>query len=241
MTYGLDERLIAFVDGELDGEALLAFQTQLANEPALAERVAAHRWMARQVTAAYGQPPQGSADSALIARLGLGDGRAAAPPNRRAFAGRRGHIGVATLSALAASLALAFIVSPAGLRSPSTLVREPEGRPIASGILAASLTNQLAGEPGRLRIGLSFRTQHGICRTFRSDRGVSGIGCREGDRWLVPMLMAEDSQTAPRSSAGYRLAGADFPPAVMAEVDRQIRGEPLSPAEELRLRQHGWR
>lgn len=241
MTEIPDEDVIAFVDGQLDGDALFAFQALLANEPALAERVAAHRWMARQVTAAYGPPPHDKEDDGLIARLGLSHKPVRALPDVHPFTSRRTRIRIAAVTALAASIALAIIAGPTALSSTSTLVRAPDGQPIASGMLAASLSNQLAGEPGKVRIGLSFRTDKGICRTFRSDRGVSGIGCREGDHWLVPMMMTENPQTGPASSTAYRLASGDFSPAVMAEVDRRIRGEPLSPAEESRLRRRDWR
>ena len=240
MTDIPDERVVAFVDGQLDGEALHAFKTRLASEPALVERVAAHRWMARQVTAAYGPAPHSNGDDALIARLGLVNRRVFELKNPRWLTGRRGPMKIAGLAALAASLVLAIIVVPVPVTPTSTLVRVADGRPTASGILAASLSTQLAGEPGRVQIGLSFRTDHGICRTFRSDRGVNGIGCRDGDHWLVPMMTAGVPESA-NTSTDYRLASGDFSPAIMAEVDREIRGEPLSLADELRLRQRHWR
>ena len=177
----------------------------------------------------------------LIARLGLGHKPVRALPDIHPFTSRRVRVRVAGITALAASIALAIIAVHAARTSTSTLVRVPNGPPTASGMLAASLSNQLAGEPGRVSIGLSFRTQHGICRTFRSDHGVSGIGCRDGDRWLVPMMTSEDPQTSTGTSTAYRLASGDFPPAVMEEVDRRIKGEPLSAVDEEQQRQRGWR
>ena len=237
----LEERVIAYVDGELDGEAHLSFELRLASESELAERVAAHRWMARQVTAAYGPPPQADDDYALIARLGLGDCRVVALADHRPFVDRRPQAKVAALIAMAASLVLAIIAGSTALTSTSSFVRVPEGSRIASGVLAAGLSDQLAGEQGRVRIGLSFRSEKGVCRTFSTDQGGSGIGCREGDHWLVPMMTTNHARKGGDASTDYRLAGGDIPATVMAEVDRRIRGEPLSPADEKLLRRRHWR
>lgn len=241
MTDISEERLIAYIDGQLDSEALLKIESRIASEPALAERAAAHRWLARQVTAAYGPPPPAEDNEALIARFGLGNRPVVALSDRRPFVGRRLQMKVPALTALAASLVLALIAGSNALTSTSSLNRVPEGPPIAGGMLAASLSNQLAGEPGRVRIGLSFRSDKGVCRTFRSNRGDSGIGCREGDHWVVPIMTTDQVQKDVDASTVYRLAGGDIPAVVMAEVDRRIKGEPLSPADEKLLREHRWR
>ena len=241
MTDISEERVSAYVDGQLDGEALLDFKSRLVREPSLAERVAAHQWMSRQVTAAYGPPPEANEDDALIAHFGLGTGQVVPLSDHQLLPVRRGQFKFAAVTALAASLALVLIAGSIALTSTSSIVRVPEGPRIASGILAASLSDQLSGEPGRVRIGISFRTDQGVCRTFRSDQDVSGIGCRNGDHWVVPMISAADSQKHAITDADYRLAGEDISPAVMAEVDRRIRGEPLSPPDELRQRQRHWR
>ena len=241
MTHISEERVIAYVDGQLDGELLFDFRARLVTDPGLAERVAAHRWMARQVTAAYGPPPEVNEDDALIAHFGLGNGQVVPLSDHQLFPVRRGQSKFAAFTAVAASLALVLIVGSISLTSTSPIVRVPEGPRIASGILAASLSDQLSGEPGRVRIGLSFRTDQGVCRTFQSDQGVSGIGCRNGDHWVVPMTSKADPHTNAITSADYRLAGGDITPSVMAEVDKRIRGEPFSIGDEARLRQHHWR
>lgn len=241
MTHISEERVIAYVDGQLDGELLFDFRARLVTDPGLAERVAAHRWMARQVTAAYGPPPEVNEDDALIAHFGLGNGQVVPLSDRQLFPVRRSQFKIAAVTALAASLALVLIAGSIALTSTSSIVRVPEGPRIASGILAASLSDQLSGEPGRVKIGLSFRTDQGVCRTFRSDQGVSGIGCRNGDHWVVPMMSEADPHKNANTSADYHLAGGDISPSIMAEVDKRIRGEPLSIGDEARLRQHHWR
>lgn len=240
MTDIADESVIAFVDGQLDSEARVAFEARLAREPRLSERVAAHRWMARQIAAAYGPPPERDVDDALVSRLGLGDGRVVALSEHRR-AGHRGRFRAANIAAIAASLALGLVIGRGTPTPNSALIEEQAGRPIASGILAAGLSNQLTGEPGAVRIGLSFRTDQGICRTFRNDRGLSGIGCREGRYWRVPMMTAELAYAGSGAGTEYQLAGGQIPPAVMAQVDRWIRGEPLAPSEEVEMRKRGWR
>ena len=240
MTHISEECVIAYVDGQLDGEMLVDFRARLVTEPTLAERVAAHRWMARQIAAAYGPPPKAKHGDALIAHFGLDNDQVAPISDHQYIPVRRARLKFAAVTALVASLAFVLVAGSVALMSNSAIVGVPQGPRVASGILAASLSDQLSGEPGRVRIGLSFRTDQGFCRTFRSDQGVSGIGCRNGERWVVPMASATNSQAHAITGADYRLAGEDFPPSVMAEVDRRIRGDPLSLADELRLRQRHW-
>lgn len=234
-----EEQVIAFVDGRLDGQALAAFEAKLGQDRALVERVAAHRWIARQIVAAYDDPPGDEVDEALVARLGLAGDNVVAMPALHS-APRRSWRALAAAGALAASLAAGvFIGNMAGRPEASLLQVGGSGRLVAGGVLAESLSNRLSGQAGPVRIGVSFRTGQGVCRTFSTDNGLSGLGCREDDHWAVPMAVT--GPALHEGTAEYRLAGGDVAPSVMAEVDRRMVGEPLGPAEEKALKEQGWK
>lgn len=236
-----DETVIAYVDGHMGDEALAEFEARLAEDPVLARRVAAHRWMAHQIVTAYGSPPEATTDDQLIARLGLADTEAenivSMSSYRRASA-RTGVAWTARIGLIAASLVLGIFVGQTMLMPQGGIIDDLGGRPIASGALAAALSNQLAGEKGAVRIGITFRTHEGICRTFRTEQGISGLGCREGTKWRVPAMTTEED--GDNAATEYRLAGGDVAPTIMAEVDRRIKGEPLSLSDEVRLRASHW-
>ncbi|MBV1692300.1 hypothetical protein KRR38_32735 [Novosphingobium sp. G106] len=239
MSDPVEETVIAYVDGCMDGEAVAAFEAKLAEDPVLAERVSSHRWMARQIVAAYGPPPEEGVDETLIARLGLGNDSVAVIPGFVHLTARRGVVWTARFAALAASLVVGIFVGQRLLMPDTSLIPGPDGQVTASGVLATGLSNQLAGEQGAVLIGVSFRTATGICRTFRTTQGLSGLGCREGAQWRLPVIVsAVSAQKAPTE---YQLASGEIPSQVMAEVDRRIKGEPLTKAEETRLKAVGWR
>ena len=241
MTPPGDEAVVAYIDGTMDDEALALFEARLAEDPALAEHVAAHRRVTQQIVAAYGAPHDADTgvDASLIARLALGSDNVVALPDRSRSIARPGNIWVVRIAALAASTVFGVFIGQQMLAPNMDLIAEAEGQLTARGELASGLSNQLAGEPGRVRIGVSFRTEHGLCRTFGTTEGLSGIGCREGREWRLPVLVKD--ATAKKNAMEYRLASGNLPPSVMAQVDREIKGDPLDPAAEARARKAGWR
>lgn len=243
MSTDPDEALIvAYVDAALAPEAHRAFEQRLAAEPALVDRVAQQRWLARQIVAAFGPPPEGALPPALLVALGepqraaltaLRGGRAARGPRWRRLAAR-----MAVPAAVAAALAV-------GLWLGGTLTARPgwttwqDGRLVAVNDLAGALSRQESGQPGPVTIGMTIRTAQGACRTFSAAGGTSGLACRQGERWVLPVIVSEP---VPAPAAGdYRLAGGEVAPSVMAEVDRRSTGAPLSAAEERAWRLRGWR
>jgi hypothetical protein len=112
------------------------------------------------------------------------------------------------------------------------------GKLIASGELSERLSNQLTGEQGPVQIGVSFNAENGVCRTFHFKQGASGLGCREGGHWIVPIVVTDNPN--PNGPTEYSLASGNIAPAVMAEVDRRIKGDPFTAAQEEQLRSNGW-
>lgn len=238
MTEISDIDVIAYVDGRLEGSVRAEFEDRIRSDPALAERVAAHRWMTEQIVSAFGPPPGDEIDPALVARLGLAQENvvplaAPAPPRTR-----RTLLGFLTSGAIAASLVVGVFIGRWAHPAPAPWLRSgSDARVLADGALAEGLSASLAGQSGMVRIGMSFRTAQGICRTFSTGTGLSGLGCRQGSEWVVPIVV---TSAAVADGGDYRLAAGDVAPAVMTEVDRRIVGDPLGRAEEARLRTKGW-
>ncbi len=243
MTEVSDVDVIAYVDGCLEGSARAAFEERLRSDPALAERVAAHRWMTSQIVSAFGPPPGDEIDPALVARLGLAGENVVpfAPPQGRT---RRPLLALLISGAIAASLLVGVFVGRSFDSQPTPWLRSgPEAKILADGALSQGLSGNLAGQAGTVRIGMSFHTAQGVCRTFSTGSGstgsgLSGMGCRQGSDWVVPIVV---TGAAAGSGGDYRLAAGEVAPAVMAEVDRRIVGDPLGAAEEQALRQKGWK
>lgn len=239
MTRISDEEIVTYVDGQMDAAGRAAFAARLEVDPGLAQRVAAHDWIARQIVAAYGAPPATEVDDALIAQLGLHEENVVTIASRRS-ARLAGFMQWATgIAAIAASIAVGFFVGRTTPPTETALFSQLDGRIVASGNLDDALSSKLSGEAGPIGIKLTFRTAEGVCRSFRLSSGASGIGCRQGGRWTVPILV--DTRPDQAVGADYRLAGGDIAPEVMAEVDQRIEGLPYAPGQERELRDRGWR
>lgn len=237
MTHDRDEQVIAFIDGQLEPDERAAFEERLAIDPALRDRVASHRWMTRQIKAALPVPPLPlEQDHQWVARLGL----PAIEAPRLAFFRRSAGAAAKPLmlAAVAASLLLGLFIGRTQFSASNGLVVFEQGKAMAAGQLADSLSSQLSGQQGDVHIAMSYRTTSEVCRTFSARGGVSGLGCRDGNRWLLKKFHVDASQDRPATE--LRLAAGDVHPSVMAEVDREISGEPLAPREEAKLIGSDW-
>ena len=235
MTKFSDEDVVAFIDGQMNANAKSAFTEQLQAEPALAQSVTAHQWMARQIVAAYGNPPTNALSKVQIAQLGLERDNIFKlqfdrPSMPGAFMpGARIRL-AAGITAIAASLALGFIGARTSYTPDTDILTQRDGKIVATGELAQALSTKASGEKGQIQISMSFRTADGVCRSFEVKPRLSGIGCQDGGHWTIP-VMAENRLN---QSAGmdYKLASGDISPTVMAEVDRRILGLPLTLEQE---------
>lgn len=234
-----DEAVVQFVDGCMTGAELAEFEARLATDVTLAERVSAHRWIARQIVAAYGSPPEAAIDQSHLERFGLTEDNVYPLSAIRRLKASRAFSWSVAASALAASLVIGVMVGQSMLAQPNGVILEPNGTLTASGELSERLSNQLAGQQGPVLIGVSFRADKGICRTFHVPQGASGLGCREGGRWTVPIMVTDNPNA--NGPTEYSLASGDIAPSVMAEVDRRIKGEPFTAAQEQQLRETGWK
>ncbi|CAN7584981.1 anti-sigma factor [Phenylobacterium sp. LjRoot219] len=220
-----DERLIAYVDGELTAVDRVAFEAELIADPLLQHEVERQRELRRRLSAAFAPV----LDEPVPLQLALA-AHAANTPSRRAPARR--------WAAVAAGVALGVLVGRITLPQRAPLVME-RGVLVAHGELADALDRQLAAERGPIQVGLSFKSQDGrYCRTFQSTPdGLAGLACRAPKSWTAQAVTA----WAPAAGTAYRTAGSETPAPVLAAVDNLISGEPLDAAAERTARDAGWR
>jgi hypothetical protein len=224
------ETLMAFADGELSGDEAASVEAALAGDPALRDKLEAHRRLRTQLSAAF----DGALTEPVPERLsGAAQPRAAevvSLAERRAMKWSAREWG-----AMAASIAAGLVIGVGVMNTQAPMVAAVDGGLEARGALAQALDTQLASdEAGQVRIGLSFVSQdNNYCRTFSVTRSdTSGLACRDGDGWTIAM-------TAQGGGGEVRMAAAQE--TILAAVDAMIAGEPLDQAAEQEARAQGWR
>lgn len=246
-----DTRLMAYVDGELSAEEAARIESQAAADAALAERIRRTRALRVRLGGAYApvldeEVPQRLRD---VLRPGseIPDPVRAIPAPATALGvqpGRRRRR-ARDWSALAASLLLGVLIArvlPPGT-SPAQDDAFVDAAMRAGGALERALNDGLAaaGPDGGVSIGLSFRARDGVyCRSFTLDgeQPRAGLACREGGaRWRVTTL----SDTGAATGQEMRQAASGLPPAVLADIDARIEGEPLDASQEQAARAARWR
>lgn len=244
-----DDILTAYVDGELDPVACAEVETALRTDTELAARAAKYRDLRARLESAYApeltEPVPARLLTVLRERAPAAVTDLAAVRAARNMASSRRWTG-ARVTSMAAGVLLAV---SAGLlvwrNSQSVMVRTSGTSLVASGALARSLSEQLAGEPdssSQIVIGLSFLAKSGdYCRTFSiaQDTESSGLACRRSDRWRIEVLV-QPATAGPGGGSIYRTASSSLAPEVLAAVRGQISGEPLDRAAEIRARGRKW-
>jgi hypothetical protein len=234
-----DEQLMAYADGELDAAAVAEVEVAIAADPALAEAVARHRALRRQLRDAFAPALDEPVPEHLLALV-----RAPAAPAAPVVALRpRRRWALPEWAGLAAALVLGVALSQAFLQPGEADLRTVAGGALrADGALAQALDRQLAADnraDGRIAIGLSFRDGSGAyCRSFvlRQARPLAGLACRGDDGWHVPV-----TSEAAAENGELRPAAAALPPAVLLAVETRLAGDTLDADAERRARDAGWR
>lgn len=219
-----DEMLMAYVDGELPEAQRMAVDSAIAADPALFERLEAHRRLRARVFGAFA----GVIDEPVPERLA----RAVSSPNVVGLARRRS---LPPWAAMAATLVVGVMAGLAVPRGPQVTLGPDM---TARGELAGALDKQLASAPtdSAIRVGLTFRSADSYCRTF-TQPAMAGLACRERDGWKVRMAVTRDA----RPASDYRMAGADTPPEVLEAAEAMMVGEPLDANAEAAAREAGWK
>lgn len=220
-----DERLMAYVDGELAGAERAAFEQELAADSELQREVARQQSLRSRLSAAFDPVLEEPVPLQLALAAEAANARVRVWPAKQ-------------WAAMAACLALGAVVGRAALPEAGPLATR-DGALVARGALAKALDQKLAADAGPVRVGLSFRSTDGrYCRTFQSapDK-LAGVACREPQGWTARALAA----WSPAAQAGYRTAGSETPAPVLAAVDGLIAGAPLDAAAERAARDHRWK
>lgn len=235
-----DEILIRYADGEASADDRLLVEAALAADPAVADRLAAHRSLAARVKTAFAPAAEQPVPQALLSLL---DAPAQEADSKvvslnRFRAQRAPAPQWMAWAAMAACLVIGVLVGSQmpWAAGPGLIDRQQNAR----GALMAALDGQLASQPDKsqaVRIGVSFhKAGGGVCRTY-SAPGSAGLACREGPKWKVMVAVAQ----APAGSSEFRTAGSEAPPAVLEAMDNLIAGDPLDAAGEKAAMKAGWR
>jgi hypothetical protein len=225
-----DERLIAYLDGELPPAERVRFEAEMAADPALARQVARQRALAARIAGAYVPVLSEPVPPRLIAVASAANDRGPGWPRVAKRA--------PTWLAMAACL-LVGVLAGRALWPESGALTAQGGALVARSGLAKALTTQLAADSGPIQVGLSFRARDGrYCRTFQSpaDR-LAGLACHDGARWVADATFAWTAPTQPT----FRTAASATPPAVLAAVDAMISGDAFDAEQERAARDVGWR
>lgn len=253
-----DERLSAWLDGELPHDEAKRFEQRLAAEPALARRLERLREADRKAQQAFhaidGAPmPQGVLDllqdddadrlqqspdaspKAQVVEL--------RPRTARFF---QMPVAIAASVALVAGFLVRGLVAPQGVGDDAAL---PLSGVVAGGsglhrvleTAPAGETVSLPGE-GSAEVVLSFQADDGDwCRQFRlgtTAAAMQGLACRQAGGWQVEAA----SFAAPGSPGGaFQQATGATPAALEAAVRARLGArEPLGADEERRAISEGW-
>ncbi|HXS28184.1 MAG TPA: zf-HC2 domain-containing protein [Steroidobacteraceae bacterium] len=243
-----DEMLMAYLDGELDGENRAAVERAMAADTEVAARIARHRALREKLRAAYGPILEEPVPEQLIDAVrtsNVDPARAKVIPLRAFRAPAVPRWSAREWSALAASLIVGALVSALALRSLNgTPVESMDGRLIARGTLARALTNELASRPkagAPVAIGITFLSKSGdYCRTFTlaGREAIAGLACRDHDAWQIETLTR--SEAAAASGGAYRLAASPIPRPILDAVSAAMAGEPLDASAEAAARTRTW-
>lgn len=235
------EKIVAYVDGELDEAGLAEVEAAAATDPAIAADIAAHRSLRAQLAAAFGPIADEPVPEALtraastpsLLPTSWGGGSAA----RGADGGVR-HLRltrpiVTQITAMAACLVAGILLTFA-ITTPRGDFTSGSNGLIARGALKQALETQLAADttaPDRPHIGMTFANSDGaICRTFTTAAN-EGLACRDGNGWRVEVAARAENKTEFTQASS---------PLIMQAVEARIAGDVFDADAEQKARDGGW-
>jgi hypothetical protein len=188
-----DDRIAAYLDGQMSGAELAAFEAELENNPALAAALARYSANDSLLRAAFDAPMQQPVDDALLVRMGLGEPAAANLVN---LAERRDAKPLAsaandnagwqrwrwpTAGAVAAALVVAVMTQTG--QAPAI---DPQFAKAMESLPSGQSTAIASGET--VQPLLTFKAGDGrFCREFsrQGAAAATGIACRGNAGWII--------------------------------------------------------
>lgn len=241
-----DDKLMAFVDGELDLAQRADLERALVSDLTMQSRVAALRLQRNRVSAAFATVLDEPMPDRLANLLSSAPDASLAPvvdlssaSARNARTQRSTIPGWAQWGGMAASVALGVVLGVQVVgRDADASFSVRDGRLIVGGAIGQALSTQLASAgSAQVAVQLSFVDREGVyCRTF-SISAMAGLACRQDGQWAVQTLAA---RSIPANGA-MRQAATPLPREVLEAVDRRIAGDALDATRERQARDRGWR
>jgi hypothetical protein len=250
-----DETLMAFSDGELQGEAKEAVERAMRENPEIEKRIARHRALRERITLAYSAELSEPVPERLLnAARRAATGNIVSLDEARARQNARSDARTATeavaarmwwrpLGSLAAGVLLGLGLGYGLWQGGAPVARNAAGSLVAAGQLKTALGEQLVAEQtpsSRVHIGISFLAKSGeYCRSFALTGASApmGIACHRDGDWQIQALAQTPSGEL---GGGYRTAGTELPALLLKSIEGQIQGEPLDQAAESAARRQGW-
>jgi len=241
-----EEVLMAYADDELDAPTRAAVDAAMVSDPGIAHRIARHRALRNRFNSAFDkildEPVPARVLKVVHSEQGAPRKSNVTPLRQRQVR----HWRWPQWTAVAASLMVGVIAGRLTLMRGENAgpVMTRGDRLLASGVLAAALSDQLASAQSAadpVRIGVSFRAKSGeYCRTFalRGAGGLAGLACRADDGWQLSVLARAESASG--DGGTYRQAASSMPAAVVAAVGARMAGEPLDQHAEAAARGRHW-
>ncbi len=224
-----EDRLVAYVDNALDAEGCAQVEAAAAADPAIAERIAAHRALRNDLSGLFAGVLDEPVPDTLIAVVKPSETPSA---DILPFVPRPGRTWWAQAGMMAACL-FAGIGLTLAFTGHQGDIATRHGLMMAQGPLALALSTQLAADTsGPVRIALTFRDRSGaVCRTFWTS-ATDGLACRDGPGWRI-------EATARHEDPGtYRQASSSL---ITAAAQDRVAGDVFDAAAEARARAAGWR
>jgi len=227
-----EDRLAAFLDGQMDDADAAAFEARLASDPTLAARAEAWQANDRRIAAAFAPVADMPLPADVLAMLKASEPTLSAPAPTAANDNPpwwRRHA-VPLGGALAASLAALVMLSPqpdAGGKKDLSYALET-GRSLA----AVQLADGTSVTPT-----MTVRAADGrFCREFQLG-DTQGLACRKDGHWSVE---AEAKGRGPAAESGIAVAGGADAGGLADAYTRIGASDPLGSEDETRLISKNW-
>lgn len=227
MTSDDEDKLAAFLDGQMDDAEAAAFEARMASEPELAAR--AEAWLSndRRMAAAFAPIADLPLPAGLIDTL-----KAEAPKVQAANDNPpwwRRHA-VPLGGALAASLVAMLVLAP----RPDTVGPKDLAFALETG---RSLTPVQIADGRTITPTMTVRAADGrYCREFQEGETL-GLACRKDGQWTIE---AQTKGAGPAAQNDIAVAGGADAGALAGAYDRIGAADPLGAAEEDRLIAKNW-